>query len=254
MSSVRWITAYFSPTGTTAKVAREVAGGSGCPVQEVDLSTPTDTASVEDKAVLLAAVPVFGGRCPAVALERLAHLHGNGQNAVAVVVYGNREFEDALLELKDALERNGFQVVAAAAFIAEHSIVRSIAKGRPNEQDLQKCRQFGANVMGKLAGPDAQVPVQVPGNIPYKEFKGMPAQPAANHKCVKCGACAKTCPVGAIPLEAPNLTDKEKCITCMRCVSVCPQGARSLPVPVLIASEGMLKIKASGHKEPAIFI
>lgn len=254
MKLEKLLTAYFSPTGTTGTVARAVAEGCGYPHEEIDLCVPQEGAEVGPDTVLLAAVPVYGGRAPAVALERLACLRGRGQYAVAVAVYGNREFEDALLELKDALERGGFQVIAAAAFIAEHSIVRSIAAGRPDEEDLKAARQFGAQVAEKLAGGGNLPAVQVPGNVPYREFGGMPAHPKAGKNCIKCGVCAEQCPVGAIAPEHPEQTDPEKCITCMRCVAVCPEKARALPAPMLLASKTMLSVKAAGYKKPQTFL
>ena len=98
------------------------------------------------------------------------------------MVYGNREFDDALLETKDALEANGFQVIAAAAFIAEHSMARSIAAGRPDGSDEALCRQFAADVMARA---DNAAAVQVPGNIPYKGLKPSAFHPAANENCTK---------------------------------------------------------------------
>ena len=254
MRKYSWVNAHFSPTGTTAKVARAVAQGSGCPVREVDLSTPVAPATVGPDEILLAAIPVFGGRVPAVALERLSALKGTGQPAVAVAVYGNRAFDDALLELKDTLEANGFQVVAAGAFVAEHSIVRSIAAGRPDAHDLEIAGNFGADVMKKLAGKDL-TSVQVPGDPAYREKAGggLP-HPAAGEACVSCGTCAKSCPVGAIPLDNPAETDGSKCINCMRCISVCSANARSLPDAVLAAVEGMLQKAASEPKQPELFL
>lgn len=254
MSDCTWVNAHFSPTGTTVRVARAVAQGSGCSVREVDLSASAVPAVVGADEILLAAVPVFGGRVPAVALERLSVLKGSGQPAVAVAVYGNRAFEDALLELKDALETNGFQVVAAGAFVAEHSITRSIAAGRPDTHDLEIAGKFGADVMQKLAGEDL-TSVQVPGDPAYREKVGSDSpHPAAGEACVSCGTCAKSCPLGAIPLETPAETDGSKCINCMRCVSVCPENARSLPDAMLVAVEGMLKQVASDPKQPELFL
>lgn len=254
MKPEKLLTACFSPTGTTEKVAQAVAEGVKYPSQAIDLSIPQRVMEVDPDTLLLAAVPVYGGRVPAVALERLAQLQGHGQYAIALVVYGNREFEDALLELKNALEHGGFQVIAAAAFIAEHSIVRSIAAGRPDEDDLRAARRFGGQAAEKLAGDGSFSAVQVPGNVPYREFGGMPAHPKAGKDCVKCGICAKRCPVGAIPLEHPEQTDAQKCITCMRCVAVCPEKARALPAPILLASKTMLSVKAAGYKKPQTFL
>jgi ferredoxin len=199
----------------------------------------------------MAVLPVFAGRVPQIALERLAVLNGNGRKAVAVVVYGNREFDDALLETRDALEANGFRVIAAAAFIAEHSMARSIAAGRPDAEDKALCRQFAADVMAK---PEDAPSVQVPGNTPYKALKPSAFHPAANENCVKCGVCARQCPVGAIPMENPSETRNDLCINCMRCVEVCPESSRALPDAFLNMITQMLNQNAAGYKKPAIFL
>lgn len=250
----QWINAIFSPTGGTAKVARSIAKGSGLEVREVDLSAPVTPEELPEGAVLAAAVPVFGGRVPAAALERLAALKGKGNPAVAVAVYGNRAYEDALLELKNALEQGGFQVVAAGAFIAEHSIVRSIAAGRPDGEDTRAAEAFGASVAAKLAAGDSFAPLQVPGSPEYKEYKGLPFHPKADRSCTKCGTCAASCPVGAIPVEDPSGTDEARCISCMRCVAVCPEGARALPAAALLGSKTMLMACASKPRKPEQFL
>ena len=251
MNIEKWIIAHFSPTGGTRKVADAIAAGFSVPVVEMDLTKADAPVTLGEKDALMAVLPVYAGRVPRISLERLAALKGNGQKAVAVVVYGNREFDDALLETKDALEANGFRVIAAAAFIAEHSIVRSIAAGRPDAQDEALCRQFAADVMQKA---DDAAPVQVPGNAPYREVNPSAFHPAADESCVKCGACAEACPVGAIPMDAPGKTNNDLCINCMRCVQVCPQKCRALPEPFLAGATKMLNEKAAGYKKPSIFL
>ena len=250
MNEIQLINACFSPTGTTYQVAASIAEGFSCPVTEMDLSRSDCNAQLSDNTVLLVAAPVYGGRIPAVALERLGRLQGHGQKAVAVVVYGNREFDDALLELKKALAGNGFQVVAAAAFIAEHSIVRSIAAGRPDEQDRAIARKFGADVAAKL---ETLTAVEVPGNDPYVPVKPSAFHPKASDECVQCGQCAEQCPVDAIPMENPNETLENVCINCMRCVKICPVQARALPEPFLAGATKMLNEKAAGYKLPQLF-
>ena len=247
----KWIIAHFSPTGGTRKVAKAIAAGFNIPVVEMDLTRTDSAVTLGENDALMAVLPVYAGRVPQISLERLAALKGNGQKAVAVVVYGNREFDDALLETRDALEAGGFQVIAAAAFLAEHSIARSIAAGRPDADDEALCRQFAMDVM---AQPDDAESVQVPGNTPYKELKPSAFHPEASENCVKCGNCAQQCPVGAIPMENPSRTCNDLCINCMRCVQVCPVSSRALPDAFLNMITQMLNQNAAGYKKPAVFL
>ena len=251
MNIEKWIIAHFSPTGGTKKVADAIAAGFPTPVVEMDLTKSDSALTLGEKDALMAVLPVFAGRVPQISLERLAALKGNGQKAVAVGVYGNREFDDALLEPRDALEANGFRVVAAAAFIAEHSMARSIAAGRPDSEDEALCRQFAADVMAKA---EDAAPVQVPGNVPYKELKPSAFHPAANETCTKCGVCADRCPVGAIPVDDPSLTNNDLCINCMRCVEVCPVNCRALPDAFVNMITQMLNQNAAGYKKPVVFL
>lgn len=251
MNVEKWIIAHFSPTGGTKKVADTIGAGFGTPVVEMDLTKDDCAVSLGEKDAVMAVLPVYGGRVPQISLERLTALKGNGQSAVAVVVYGNREFDDALLETKNALEANGFRVVAAAAFIAEHSVVRSIATGRPDVEDEALCRQFAAGVMAKN---DDAPSISVPGNDPYVEIKPSAFHPEANENCIKCGICAEQCPVGAIPTDDPTQTNNDTCINCLRCVQVCPMNSRALPAPFLIGATKMLSEKAAGYKKPVLFL
>ena len=251
MNIEKWIIAHFSPTGGTRKVADAIAAGFNTPLVEMDLTRADSAVTLGENDALMAVLPVYAGRVPRISLERLAALRGNGQKAVAVVVYGNREYDDALLETKDALEAGGFQVIAAAAFIAEHSIVRSIAAGRPDAGDEKIARQFAADVMEKLVNP---TPVNVPGNHPYRELKPSAFHPAADENCVRCGACAGQCPVGAIPLDDPGKTLGDVCINCMRCVEACPVSSRTLPDSFLTMITRMLNEKAAGYKKPVVFL
>ena len=187
------------------------------------------------------------------AKERLSRLHGQGGSAIAVVVYGNRAYDDALLELKDILEEAGYQVPSAAAFIAEHSIIRSIAEGRPTVEDLQKAEQFGQEAVKKINNHPKSI--SVPGDVKYREkAPGSARNPKADKKCISCGKCAALCPVHAIPVNQPDMTDNNLCIGCMRCVSICPEKARALPDEARMAVQTFLEQSASNEKQPEIFL
>ncbi len=245
-----WISTVFSPTGGCSKIAAAIAGtrmGT-----RIDLCAPVKPQELPDGAPLLAVVPVYGGRIPAIAAQRILSLRGNGNPAIAVVVYGNRAYEDALLELKNVLTEAGFVVIAAAAFIAEHSIIRSIAANRPDSDDLAKAAEFGTAVEAKLQGE--QTPVDVPGNAEYRPLPQMPVTPLVTDACGGCGMCARKCPTGAIPLDNPRSTDAAACILCMRCVSICPRRARILPPPMVDAFTAKLKAVAGEPKKAEIYL
>ena len=46
-------------------------------------------------------------------------------------------------------------------------------------------------------------------------------------ECVKCGACASTCPTGAIEEGETKYVVTDSCIDCGACESACPTGALS---------------------------
>lgn len=137
---------YFSPTGGTKEVGEIFCGEISENVKLVDLGEPKSMVEEAQSELIVAAVPVFGGRIPAVAAKKLSELDGRGKKAVTLAVYGTRAYEDALLELNNVLEERGFQIAASAALIARHSIVpeweradrmRKIGKRLPSS--LRKC-------------------------------------------------------------------------------------------------------------------
>lgn len=51
-------------------------------------------------------MPVYAGRVPTLAVERLKDIKTSGVKCVIVAVYGNRAYKDALVEMQDvATER-----------------------------------------------------------------------------------------------------------------------------------------------------
>lgn len=161
----------FSPTGGTKKVADDLTDALEGEVTTVDLTDSKQdfnavSLTKEDAAVI--SVPSYGGRVPAVAAERLGMVHGNGAKAVLVCVYGNRAYEDTLAELEDTAKQAGFQVIAAVAAIAEHSIARQFAAGRPDAQDAAQLSDFAKQIQHKLSAADTSEPA-IPGNRPYKK-------------------------------------------------------------------------------------
>ncbi len=219
---------YFSPTGGTKKTASVLAEALAAQVLPHKLGSKHPQSAPTADVVLIAA-PVYGGRIPALVAEKVRQLAGTGRQAVTMVVYGNRAYEDALLELNDCAQAAGFSILASAACVAEHSIHRAVAAARPDEQDAADLRAFAADVLAKLATNEPE-PVQVPGNRPYKAAMSLPVSPLFLPECGQCGKCVNLCPTGAISRVDGQLgTDATRCILCMACVAACPRKARILP-------------------------
>lgn len=247
---------YFSPTGGTKKAADLLVKGLAdavVPVNLTDRNTDLHSVSLTPDDVAVIAVPSYGGRVPAAAIQRLSTLRGNGARAVLVCVYGNRAYEDTLVELQDTAEQIGLHTVAAVAAIAEHSIARQFAAGRPDAQDQVQLAQFAQQIRDKLAAGDQTAPA-IPGNRPYKKAGGAGMVPKPTKACVACGICAKECPVAAIDPNQPKNVDSKTCISCMRCVSVCPHGARQVNRVMLSAVGLALKKVCSERKDCELFL
>ena len=246
----------FSPTGGTKKVADYLTGALEGDVTTVDLTDSKqnfDAVSLMKEDVAVISVPSYGGRVPAAAVERLSQVHGSGARAVLVCVYGNRAYEDTLAELEDTAKQAGFQVIAAVAAVAEHSIARQFASGRPDAQDAKQLADFAKQIQHKLSENNLTEPT-IPGNRPYKKAGSAGLVPKPTKECVRCGVCADACPVQAIDKADPKKVDDKACISCMRCITVCPQGARKVN-PVMLAAVGVaLKKVCSERKACELFL
>lgn len=255
---------YFSATDTTAQVVKAVADGMNSSVKENNITLAKererDFIFGEDDLVIIG-VPVYGGRVPAFLTDYFTRVKGNNTAAVFIVVYGNRNYDDALLELKDIFEKKGFIGVAGGAFIGEHSFTNKVGTGKPDQKDLEIARRFGAEIKEKLSRIKDEDLSNLPelfveGHYPYKERKPMPVMlPETNERCANCGVCAELCPMGAINFNNYSNIDAVKCISCCSCIKKCPVGAKSMNPDLLKKiTQGLIDNFSTVKNEPEIYI
>lgn len=237
---------YFSATGTTQKILRCIgtvlARELDVPVIEDNFTLPKareqDIVCAEHELALVG-TPVYAGRIPNVLLPYVkSGIKGSMTAAVPVVLYGNRNYDDALIELRDVLESNGFRTIGGAAFVGEHSFSYTLAAGRPDGEDLALAEAFAHNLAQKVRNMEAlpQQPIEVNGCTPIRPYytprdrKGNPVnilkvKPLVNDSCDSCGMCAAVCPMGSI--DPDNVRQYSGiCIKCGACIKKCPKQAR----------------------------
>ena len=156
--------------------------------KEIDLmnrNTDFSKYVFQEEDISFVAVPSYGGRIPAPAAERLKQLEGNGSRAVLLVVYGNRAYDDTLLELSDILTADGFVCRGACTAVAEHSILRQFAAGRPDAMDETELKVFSEQLKHALEH-ETDGELDLPGKRPYVEFGGLPMVPKTGKGCTEC--------------------------------------------------------------------
>lgn len=251
---------YFSPTGTTQKITTSIAQGLGAKrFVHYDVTLPgSNVEKVLSDGVAIIGIPVYAGRVPELCLQRMQTIKAKDLPCILVALYGNREFEDALVELRDFTATKGFKVVAAGAFIGEHAYStqeRPIAAGRPDSQDLLLAEQFGQQVAAKIKNGKLNTP-DIAGNVPYKERLklGGVTPKTVRGKCTLCGKCAEVCPTGVITVSERVVTEADHCIMCCACVKTCEVDARTFNHPRVDEKRAMLFENCSEPKAPQFFL
>ena len=172
---------------------------------------------------------------------------------VPVVVFGNRNFDDALMELKQELEKNGFLAAAGAAVASSHVFSDKIAPGRPDASDRAEILTFAGKTAQKITETDTlHTGLQVAGNDPVgayytplgidgKPAKFLKAKPITEiSKCNGCGRCSEVCPMGSVDGEDVSQVTGI-CIKCQACIKSCPNGAKYFADEAFLSHVRMLE-------------
>lgn len=263
----------FSPAGKTAKIVKTVIEKMSdilkVPCEFISITTPEKrefSFEFEEEDFVVTGVPTYAGRVPNKIMPYITeNIKGSSTAGAAVVTYGNRSFDDSLIELTSIMKGNGFKVIGGGAFVAEHSFAETLATGRPAEEDFIKAEELAAGLCEKLNTGDVTQPA-VPGNPSYDSYyipkgidgkpaKFLKAKPETDHsKCTMCGRCETVCPMGSIhSIDRYDVTGI--CIKCQACIKVCTAGAKFFSDPAFLSHREMLKKNfAETHKDSEIYL
>lgn len=267
---------YFSGTGTTEKVVLTIKDQI---IKErllaqkiIDFTQPSQREkqmTFTGKDIVIFGMPIIAGRVPNLMLSYLKTIKGGGALCVPIVLYGNRNFDDGLIELRDILQEAGFVTVAAGAFVGEHSFSNTLGKGRPDRNDLDLACKLG-HIISEISicvekGIMPKTPVSVPGvSKPYREYY-KPKDRQGNYidirkikpktdkeKCNDCKLCVGICPLGSIDYDDVSMI-KGICMKCCGCIKKCPQGAKYFDDPGYLYHKHELEDMYKGYKKSQIF-
>lgn len=264
---------YFSATGTTKKVVEHIAYGISikidAPVNKIDFTLPDarkQRLMFSKDDLVIFGTPVYAGRVPNVLLSFLnENIKADNTYAIPIVLFGNRNYDDALKELVSILNKDGFHILAAGAFIGEHAFSKTLAAGRPDELDMlfadelvdeavkRVYQSINSNMdIISLNDEEPLRPYYKPKDSNGIDINILKVKPKTNDNCKKCGLCAKICPMGTISYEDYS-TITGICIKCGACIKKCPKEAKFFDDEGYLYHKMDLEVKYSRRIDPELF-
>ena len=267
---------FFSGTGKTKMMTMDIASilamKLGVRFQAIDFSVPQAREKVyefTDEEVLVIGVPVYAGRVPNLLLPFLKEkVKGAGFDisekklgtpCIPVVTFGNRSYDNALIELRNIMAVNGFACIGAGAFAAQHSFSQVLGAGRPDKDDIfqaeelaliasDRLTQIGYRdlttfekmqlVSGSEPEPDTtvaelEVVLKDPSEIAPENGEGFSTFiangleiPVTVKGDATCGYYQPRDREGnSIDIRKVKPKTSDACIKCGKCAAICPMGA-----------------------------
>ena len=231
----------------------------------------------EDLVVL--GTPVYAGRVPNLLMPYVRdHIKGNGTLGVPVVLYGNRNYDDGLIELRNLMRDNGFMPVAAGAFVGEHSFSKVLGAGRPDGDDMALVAQLGEKTAGPAGGESGRKGESLdrgscPGGLrhrlrPHPPLLHPPGPPRGAHQGLFEGQAGhrpgQVREVRAVRPAVPHGLHRPRRRVqrggqvhqeCCACVKKCPTGAKYFDHEGYLYHQHELEDQYAGRRAPSeIFV
>ena len=263
---------YFSATGTTKKtvgtLSKLIASKLHLPIFNYDFTTKEARQNIpnfEQNDLIIMGTPVIAGRVPNLLLPFLQSLKAEGCYGIPIVLYGNRNYDDALIELTILMQNAEIKVIGAGAFIGEHSFSTILGAGRPDNKDLNILEKFANQIINKIHENSLNLIEEIPGDktlsVYYKprdrhgnHIDIRKVKPKTNENCTKCMLCANICPLLSISFEDVSQVTGI-CMKCCACIKRCPENAKYFDDPGYLYHKTELEEQyANIRREPEYFI
>lgn len=262
---------YFSPTGNSKKVA-DIIGNSlskklDIEYKSISINLPSsriDSIEFSDDTLVIFSMPTYAGKLPNKIMPFISEkILGKNTKCIAVVTYGNRNFDNSIAELTKILLNNGFEIIGAACVVGEHPFSKKLGKSRPDENDILEIEDFSNKLKDMILQNKFKSSLSIPGNekAPYYTPLGVDGLPSKFLKatpltntalCNNCKICANKC-----PMESIDYNDTSKitgiCIKCHACIKSCPKNAKFFDDENLKSHIKMLEKNYSNYRAKNYF-
>lgn len=263
---------YFSPTGSTKNICNKLCQKSSKVLnknyEEIDFTLMDKRKKIYKfgkNNLIIFGMPTYAGRLPNKIMPDVKKSFiGDQTPVINVQTYGNRNYDDSLIEQRIILEENGFISIGGMAAVCRHVFSNKIAKNRPDQNDSKKMDDFIINIFEKIKSSKKLRAEKFKGDYnltkyyqPLKEnlekANFLKAKPKTDiDKCTDCKICAKVCPMGVIDYNDVS-TINSPCIKCQACIVKCPENAKYFDDEDFLSHVKMLEKNYQTQKEIEFF-
>ncbi len=222
---------YFTGTGNSLAISRKIADSTGDTVMSMANAADFDLSA--ERCVGLV-YPCYDFNTPPAVRELVPRLRISTDAYVFIVVSCGAQTGNAIWTVRRLLQRQGVRVAYCHKVrMPDNSAV--VFGRNPNDQ-LWKLDRFAPRIDRIISDVKARRRGNhygAPGLAGW--IAGLPAlerkllgsfKPKVNpDRCVGCGACAKTCPIGNIGLAEGKAAIGSACTACLGCLHTCQHQA-----------------------------
>jgi Pyruvate/2-oxoacid:ferredoxin oxidoreductase delta subunit len=231
---------YFTSTGTSLHVARQIADGIGG-AELVAIPQAMERHVTADEPAIGLAFPVYAWGMPRMVEDFVRGLKLSREQYVFAVATCGGTPATTLLRLRDLLREGGVDLDAGfavrdgrtgtgkdPAFI---KLVRALNWKKPGLATERLPEVVEAVKNRRKHKPEiSSLSVNIIGGMFHGSFVGMAKTMDKNYrvdleKCKRCGTCLKVCPRGNIRIESDGPSWHHDCEACGACSQWCPQQA-----------------------------